>query len=818
MPDDFAVAREKEIRDCMMNYYLDELKRTVLDEEMDAAKEKLRGSVLQGMDFLQSDADFLRKVDSKKKKKIKEDLENNREKVDECRRIALKLDAVDKLRGDNKKTFDSLERSSGADVSAKADALVKEAEKKAEEKKNKIISEAGVLKQGYRLVKQMMDIDKQLDGLHNEVESLVSKYRQWKSLSQTIILSKSKDDDVRSIGKREEGIIDRCILAKKMTTLGEKEQALMDLNEEIKKFETDVNDAKIVDFKTEIQNEWKIAITDIKKFRQEEMENDSSIEKKWEDWDRSPEETVRNMQPPVMRMKELLDEASQKEDKEELKRIYDEMLEKKNLMRSLMNKAMEHYQHSDAYRRNPKRAIHKSSHEANIQQQDDNAAKENAKALDESTKIYSYDISWIRGVECGDGLLSTRANVDEGVDNTPAERAARSRSNSLRRYTVVFHTKTKDGIFQRRTENKDGFSIHHLVIKCKGSPSMGGYKIIADTEASMEEKEAYRQQLLKSTPIMNGDATPLPDPKYSYVRSFGFNKNRLPDQTIIWPYSWSKTVNFTRHSDKEGSLECVRMSWDGGRVAVGTWSGYCLIFSSELPNVRKLSQMAGHAGGIMSIAWCKGDTHIATASTDTTVRVWDSNTGTPKVLLAAHGGIVQKVDWCPVKNHLASGGYSASDRDNDAMVYVWNMRDWETRENDFMDDCVPVIIHGGKDVLGLAWSPDGEHLAVSTKNSLPVVFRTNNCSVHAWSVEKKKWPTHEKGLHIHGIAWSHSGHTLFTGGSDRNIMGWEFPSGKMFLKIENAFHNQVCIPHSCVLMNPPCTHPYNNHFAAGVGV
>jgi len=64
-------------------------------------------------------------------------------------------------------------------------------------------------------------------------------------------------------------------------------------------------------------------------------------------------------------------------------------------------------------------------------------------------------------------------------------------------------------------------------------------------------------------------------------------------------------------------------------------------------------------------AWSPDGTHIALASADRTVYVWDVSTGREVVKLKGHGGAVRSCAWSPDGTRLAS----ASD---DKTVRVWD--------------------------------------------------------------------------------------------------------------------------------------------------
>jgi hypothetical protein len=112
-----------------------------------------------------------------------------------------------------------------------------------------------------------------------------------------------------------------------------------------------------------------------------------------------------------------------------------------------------------------------------------------------------------------------------------------------------------------------------------------------------------------------------------------------------------------------------------------------------------------HTGPVLGVSWSPDGTHLASASGDQTVKVWDARTGQQVVTLKGHAGAVRGVSWSPDGTRLAS----ASD---DGTVKVWD--GWAGRE------ALTFKGHTGV-VWGVAWSPDGSRLA-SVGGTIPSVI------------------------------------------------------------------------------------------------
>jgi WD40 repeat protein len=126
-----------------------------------------------------------------------------------------------------------------------------------------------------------------------------------------------------------------------------------------------------------------------------------------------------------------------------------------------------------------------------------------------------------------------------------------------------------------------------------------------------------------------------------------------------------------------------------------------------------IATLAGHKGWVRGIAFSAGVPILASGADDGTVLIWDRNAvqsgmNTPTRVLAGHHGAVLDVAFCPADGRLlASAGADASVRLRNAV----------------MADPGVVARHD-ESVCGLAFSPDGDHLATASEGG----------TVYLWNV------------------------------------------------------------------------------------
>jgi hypothetical protein len=111
--------------------------------------------------------------------------------------------------------------------------------------------------------------------------------------------------------------------------------------------------------------------------------------------------------------------------------------------------------------------------------------------------------------------------------------------------------------------------------------------------------------------------------------------------------------------------------------------------------------LRGHDDGVLAIAWSPDGRRLATGSSDRTVRIWDTSSGSELAVLRGHGDWVRAVVWSPDGRRLAT---ASSDR---------TVRIWDTH------GCSELAVLHAHDaeVWGVVWSPDGLRLATASRDS-----------------------------------------------------------------------------------------------------
>lgn len=148
-------------------------------------------------------------------------------------------------------------------------------------------------------------------------------------------------------------------------------------------------------------------------------------------------------------------------------------------------------------------------------------------------------------------------------------------------------------------------------------------------------------------------------------------------------------------SGSDDAMACVYELRSGSSAAVGG-----LGMESNMENWRVKFALRGHGSHIVDLGWSPEDRYIATASLDSTVMIWNADTGTPVTTLRAHSSFVKGVAWDPIGTYLAT-------QSEDKSVAIWKTDDWSL--------VTSIKSHFARMVTAtfacrLTWSPDGRYL------------------------------------------------------------------------------------------------------------
>jgi len=195
----------------------------------------------------------------------------------------------------------------------------------------------------------------------------------------------------------------------------------------------------------------------------------------------------------------------------------------------------------------------------------------------------------------------------------------------------------------------------------------------------------------------------------------------------------------------------VAFSPDGKRIISGNWDSTINVWDAETGD--ELRTLRGHKKCVESVAFSPDGRRIVSGSDDKTIKIWDAATGTELMTLRAHGRSINSVAFSPDGKRIVSGS-------EDNTIKVW---DAETGA-----ELMTLRGHRGE-VNSVAFSPDGKR----------IVSGSSPGTVNLWDAATgAEIMTLLRGYSGAGsVAFSPDGKRIASGCNDRTIKIWDAATG-----------------------------------------
>lgn len=200
-----------------------------------------------------------------------------------------------------------------------------------------------------------------------------------------------------------------------------------------------------------------------------------------------------------------------------------------------------------------------------------------------------------------------------------------------------------------------------------------------------------------------------------------------------------------------GKVDAQAWHPDGIHLAAASTDHVITIWNASSGEI--VHTFEGHAAPVRSLCYSSSGSHLASGDDDGEVRVWSPDEEGMEILRDEDGG-VKEVTWSPGGDRLAA---SFSDH-----TTIWNLDDIGSsrrlREN---------II---------AWCPDGRCYAVASSGGNEIQLSSCQTDEHLLSMNGHT-------DHINSMAWSPDGARLASGSDDTTVRIWEPLSGRQILTL-----------------------------------
>ncbi|KAL6308685.1 WD40-repeat-containing domain protein, partial [Sparassis latifolia] len=244
------------------------------------------------------------------------------------------------------------------------------------------------------------------------------------------------------------------------------------------------------------------------------------------------------------------------------------------------------------------------------------------------------------------------------------------------------------------------------------------------------------------------------------------NKIRCPVNCVTWTpegrrvLTGSTSGEFTLWNGLTFNFETILQAHDTAvRTMQFTHSGAYLASADQTgiikyfqPNMNNLTAWTGHREAIRGLSFSPDDGRFATASDDSTVRIWSFEESREEQVLTGHGWDVKCVEWHATKGLLVSGS-------KDNMIKFWDPR----------TGTVLSTLHYHKNtVQALSWSPNGNLVASASRDQTVRVFDIRAMKEYCVLKGHKK--------EVCSVTWHPVHPLLVSGGSEGAILHWDLSS------------------------------------------
>jgi WD40 repeat protein/serine/threonine protein kinase len=223
---------------------------------------------------------------------------------------------------------------------------------------------------------------------------------------------------------------------------------------------------------------------------------------------------------------------------------------------------------------------------------------------------------------------------------------------------------------------------------------------------------------------------------------------------------WSRISPKLTLQGHTNAVTSAAFSPDGKRIVTGSHDSTVRVWDAETG--KQLLVPKGITSPVNSVAFSPDGKRIVSSGNEATVRVWDAATGKQILALKGHTGFVNSVAYSPDGKRIVTGG-------NDGTARVWDTAT-------------------GKEVFALAGHTNAWSNVAFSPDSKRIVTGSAHHMTRVWDTATGKEILALKGhtALVSSVAFSPDGKRIVTGSHDATVRVWDAATGKELFALKGG--------------------------------
>ncbi|KAL6716961.1 hypothetical protein ACLMJK_004874 [Lecanora helva] len=261
----------------------------------------------------------------------------------------------------------------------------------------------------------------------------------------------------------------------------------------------------------------------------------------------------------------------------------------------------------------------------------------------------------------------------------------------------------------------------------------------------------YHKWVIENNPLQIYASALIFSPAHSLIRELF--QSEEPEWIMSKPAmesNWSSCLQTLEgHS---GSVSSVVFSHNSKHVASASHDKTIKIWDAS--SGKCLQTLQGHSGWVNSVVFSHDSKHVASASHDKTIKIWDTSSGKCLQTLQGHSGWVRSVVFSYDSKHVASASH-------DETIKIWDTSSGK---------CLQTLQGHSGWVRSVVFSYDSKHVASASHDK----------TIKIWDASSGKCLQTLQGHSgsVSSVVFSHNSKHVASASHDKTIKIWDTSSGK----------------------------------------